>query len=130
MRCVARALLLALVPLLPAPALAEAEDEATAQACKLAKATDILLNRVYEDALARAAKDAALSERIKAAQRAWVAFRDAQIALLYPAGDPARGSVAPMCTCRTQQELTNERAKQLSRLIAGEEGDVCTWERP
>lgn len=126
----ARVLPLALLVVLPALASAQSQSEMNADACRDAKAADAELNRVYKDVMARAAEDAKLADRVKVAQRAWVAFRDAQLALLYPPGDPTQGSVAPMCACLAEQELTTDRTKQLRRLLAGEEGDVCSWQRP
>jgi uncharacterized protein YecT (DUF1311 family) len=49
-----------------------------------AKAADAELNRVYAKVLAANAQNTVFLEKFKAAQRAWVAFRDAQIAARYP----------------------------------------------
>jgi uncharacterized protein YecT (DUF1311 family) len=124
------ALAAVLLFLLPAVAPAQSQRQMDADACAQAKAADAELNRVYKELVARTAKDAKLGDRLKTAQRAWVAFRDAQLTLLYPGDDPGQGSVAPMCACGVSQELTLDRTKQLQRMLAGEEGDVCSWQRP
>jgi uncharacterized protein YecT (DUF1311 family) len=117
--------------LLTAPAFAaDTQRDMTADACEGAKTADAELNWVYKQLLGNAASDAKVAERIKAAQRAWVVFRDAQMAVLYPSDDASQGSVAPMCACGVQNELTVARTTQLRRMLRGEEGDVCSWQRP
>jgi len=61
-----------------------------------AKGADAELNRIYANVMAANASDTAFLEKFKAAQRAWLVFRDAQIASRYPS--PADyGSVLLMC---------------------------------
>ncbi len=95
-----------------------------------AKTADAELNRVYAKVLAANADDKVFLEKFKAAQRAWVAFRDAQIAARYPS--PADyGSVLPMCQSNEYEQLTRDRVKQLNAWVAGtEEGDVCAGSYP
>lgn len=95
-----------------------------------AKAADDELNRVYAQVLAANAADTAFVTRFKAAQRAWLAFRDAQIAARFP--DPRNaGSVLPMCQSSEYELLTRDRVKQLRQWLDGtEEGDVCAGSYP
>lgn len=95
-----------------------------------AKTADAELNRVYAKVLAANADDKVFLEKFKAVQRAWVAFRDAQIAARYPS--PADyGSVLPMCQSNEYEQLTRDRVKQLNAWVAGtEEGDVCAGSYP
>jgi len=95
-----------------------------------AKSADAELNRIYAKVLAANATDTAFLEKFKAAQRAWIAFRDAQIAARYPS--PADyGSVLPMCESGEYEQLTRDRIKQLNAWVAGtEEGDVCAGSYP
>jgi len=95
-----------------------------------AQTADAELNRVYAKVLAANAPDKAFIEKFKAAQRAWIVFRDAQIAARYP--NPADyGSVLPMCQSGEYEQLTRERIKQLNAWIVGtEEGDVCAGSYP
>lgn len=85
------------------------------------------LNRTYEQLLKKAASDPVAVEKIKAAQTAWVGFRDAQIAALYPAADKQRayGTVFPMCADLAMADLTRERTKMLKHMLNPVEGDVC-----
>lgn len=117
---------------LGAPTIAPAQTQAdmNAESCDDAKKADAELNAAYKQLMTNVAGNPKVIERIKAAQRAWVAFRDAQIGLLYPPDEPLQGSVMPMCTCLATAELTADRTKQLQRMITGEEGDVCSWALP
>jgi uncharacterized protein YecT (DUF1311 family) len=85
------------------------------------KAADADLNAVYKQLMAR--PDGAFTQRLRAAQRAWVAFRDAHVAALY--GASTEGSVRPMCAALALRDLTQERVKQLRALLEPEEGDTC-----
>jgi len=68
------------------------------------------LNRTYE-ALLTKLPDAEGKEKLKKAQRAWLAFRDAEAAF---AADKVRaGSMAPTLRYETITELTRQRIKQL-----------------
>lgn len=95
-----------------------------------ATSADAELNRIYAKVLAANASDTAFLEKFKAAQRAWIVFRDAQIAARYPS--PADyGGVLPMCESGEYEQLTRDRIKQLNAWIAGtEEGDVCAGSYP
>jgi len=71
---------------------------------------DAELNRTYE-ALLTKLPDAEGKEKLKKAQRAWLAFRDAEAAF---AADKVRaGSMAPTLRYETITELTRQRIKQL-----------------
>lgn len=85
------------------------------------------LNRTYEQLLKKAAGDPIAVQKIRAAQTAWVAFRDAQIAALYPSEDKQMeyGTVFPMCANLALADLTRERTKMLKHMLTPVEGDVC-----
>ena len=91
------------------------------------KSADTELNRTYQKLLKKAAGDSIAVEKIKASQRAWIAYRDAQIAALYPAEDKQReyGTVFPMCADLALADLTRERTKILRRMLSPTEGDAC-----
>jgi len=59
-------------------------------------------------------------------QKAWEAYRDAQLAAVYQPGDTSSyGSVYPMCLAILKQALTEGRIRDLKALTASGEGDVC-----
>jgi uncharacterized protein YecT (DUF1311 family) len=104
--------------------------ELTEKACSDYKKADAEMNSIYRKVLAENKKDRLFVQKMRAAQRAWVAFRDAHLESLYPATDKraAYGSVHPMCHCMELQTLTDERAKVLKVWLDGvgeSEGDVC-----
>jgi len=91
------------------------------------KHADDELNATYQQLLKKAGNDAVALRKIKAAQRAWVLFRDAQIEAFYPAEDKQKeyGSVFPMCADLLLADLTKERTKMLKEMLNSVEGDVC-----
>ena len=59
-------------------------------------------------------------------QRAWEAYRDAQLAAVYPPQDiSSYGSVYPMCLAILKKKLTEGRIRDLRALITSGEGEVC-----
>ena len=108
---------------------AQSQVELDRQACDEHKKADAELNRVYQQVLAEYKTDAIFIAKLRGAQRAWITYRDAQLAALYPAPVPQRayGSVFRMCYCQAKTELTLERTEVLRRWIMGlEAGDVCS----
>ena len=86
---------------------------------------DAELNRVYKKVMA--AGDEPFRKRLQAAQRAWLAFRDAHVAAMYPPEDrELHGSARTMCTPLLLKELTVERTKQLKAYLGRAEGDLCS----
>jgi uncharacterized protein YecT (DUF1311 family) len=76
---------------------------------------DKKLNEVYMTLLATLPKDEA--QQLRASQRAWIVFRDADVALVvqhYGEG----GSLGRSIAARRSFELTRERAKDLERRLA------------
>ena len=59
-------------------------------------------------------------------QKAWEAYRDAQLAALYPPEDVSSyGSAYPMCLAILKRTLTEGRIRDLKALTTSGEGDVC-----
>jgi uncharacterized protein YecT (DUF1311 family) len=107
---------------------AQTQAELTGQACKELKEADEELNRVYRQIAEASAADVAFAKALRDAQRAWIAFRRAQVKSIFPDPDPAAyGSANPMCRCAVLQQLTLARTEQLrKRWIEGSaEGDLC-----
>lgn len=86
------------------------------------------MNRVYQQVLAKYKSDRVFIDRLKTAQKAWLAYRDSHLESWYPdIQNPNRfyGSVRPMCMGLILAGLTEERTKLLKQMLEQEEGDVC-----
>jgi uncharacterized protein YecT (DUF1311 family) len=63
-------------------------------------------------------------------QKAWEAYRDAQLAAIYPQEDiSSYGSVYPMCLAILKKTLTEGRIRDLKALTTSGEGDACSGYR-
>ncbi|MDX8442735.1 lysozyme inhibitor LprI family protein [Mesorhizobium australafricanum] len=74
------------------------------------QAADAKLNAAYKELVSR--NDQASNKLLQTAQRAWIAFRDAECA--YSTADSEGGSIHPMEVSQCLVRLTNERIKQLA----------------
>lgn len=101
---------------------AVSQGEMNACAAHEAAKADRELNEVYQRLLA--VPDDAFVSDLRAAQRAWLAFRDAHMRTAFRPG-PGTGSAYPMCRSLLLQQLTRQRVDQLKALLEREEGDVC-----
>ncbi len=88
---------------------------------------DAKLNNVYQQIINRYAKNSLFIRNLKTAQRLWVQFRDAQLAMKFPErASGYYGSVLPMCQAIYLSDLTERRVKELEAwLVTAEEGDLC-----
>ena len=112
--------------LLSANVLADSCDSATSQAglneCygNEYKKQDDLLNQTYKQAM-KLATDTQKTQ-LKAAQNAWINYRDADCTFLTSGADGA--SVAPMVHAQCMADKTRERTELLKSTLHCEEGDV------
>lgn len=105
---------------------AETQTEMASAACRDYKKSDDALNKAYRRVLKTYAKDSVFIEKLKTAQNAWLQFRDAHLAALYPQGAEGSGSVFPMCRCNALRAMTDARLETLKPWVASTtEGDVC-----
>jgi len=101
-----------------------------------AKAAEDALNALYQKILDDYQDDLILVEKIKAAQEAWVAFRKAHSAAIFPLSENPEiaqaeyGSVFPMCRSIVIESMVRERIAQLRAWTDGiQPGDVCVGSR-
>lgn len=97
-------------------------------ASKSLDAADKELNQVYQQVLAKYASDKVFVGKLRAAQKAWVAFRDAELDARYPASNKSLqyGSVYPMCADNELEAMTRKRTEELREWLKGAtEGDAC-----
>jgi uncharacterized protein YecT (DUF1311 family) len=80
---------------------------------------DARMNEVYKQLLAKAADDQSAVAKIKAAERAWVAYRDSYCDAMYPAEDKRMeyGSIFPMDMALLRAKLTQQHIADLQELL-------------
>jgi uncharacterized protein YecT (DUF1311 family) len=107
-------LILLITFLLPlSSAHAQTQGQMNQEAAAEFKKADAQLNKIYPQVLAKL--DAEGKEKLKAAQRAWVAFRDAQAEL---DADTARGgTMAPLLRATSLTQTTEDRITQLKAFL-------------
>ena len=121
-------LALIVVASLPLVLQAQTQGNMNQDACAEYKKADQALNATYSRVRKDYAKDPRFLAKLKQAQLAWIAFRDAHLQARFPKADKQTeyGSAYPACRCAVLAELTDERAKQLQSWVDGiPEGDVC-----
>jgi len=91
------------------------------------RAADAELNRIYKKLQETYAGDPAFLEKLKLAQRAWIAFRDAGLAAKFPSTNKSDyGSIYPMCASQYLSGFTRKRIADLKVWLDGvQEGDAC-----
>lgn len=111
------------------PCMDHAQTQAAMNGCAM-KSLDTAnreLNQVYQQVLLKYAKDTVFVTKLKTAQRAWLAFRDAELAARFPSSDKSNyGSIYPMCADGELEAMTRKRTEELRAWLKGtQEGDVC-----
>jgi DNA phosphorothioation-dependent restriction protein DptG len=106
---------------------AQTQSEVNEESSVSYKKVDARLNNVYQQILKLYGKNPIFIKNLKVAQRIWVQFRDAQLAMKFPErGTGYYGSALPMCQALYLKELTERRVKELEVWLGKrEEGDVC-----
>ena len=83
------------------------------------------LNSVYQKILKEYKSDTAFIKNLKAAQKIWIQFRDAELNMKFPSVKEY-GSVFPVCWFMYKEQLTRQRIKILKEWLEGVlEEDVC-----
>jgi uncharacterized protein YecT (DUF1311 family) len=99
----------------------KAKTQAEMNVCANGEASrvDAELNDVYRKLLSKAASEPEAVAKIKAAERAWIAYRDAYIAAMYPAKDKQAeyGSSYPMEVNLLRAKLTQQQVAALRELL-------------
>ena len=108
-------------------AFSQSTNEMTHDACGQYKAIDKKLNDVYRQILLVYDDDKVFIKNLKAAQYAWVIFKEAHLASRFPDERKRNyGSVYPMCKCDLLTDITKARVEDLKIWLIGvNEGEVC-----
>jgi len=86
------------------------------------RAADAALNTSYKAILGRLKQNDGTRNKLVAAQRAWLGFRDAECA--FAAAGVQGGSIAPMIELNCRADLTKSRQKDLAGYLSCQEGDL------
>ena len=111
------------------------QRELTECAARDMDAAEMQMNTLYAIVLDKFRDDPQTLGKIRAAQQAWMAFREAHIAAVYPKADTPDaqyeyGSSLSMCMASVAAGLTGPRIAQLRDWADGiPEGDVCAGSR-
>ncbi len=109
---------------------AKTQLDANGCAYESLKEADAALNLVYKTIRAKYSDDELFLDKLKISQRAWIAFRDAELEAFFPHQTDTRrhyGSIYPVCRSRLLTRLTTERIKQLRVWLDGaKQGASCT----
>ena len=89
---------------------------------KAFREADRKLNEAYGQIVNRLRQDAATRKQLVGAQRAWVAFRDAECAFKSSSGEG--GSIHPLLLTTCWKTLTDNRLKDLQNYLHCQEGDL------
>ncbi len=98
---------------------AKTQGEMNACASEEAARVDAQLNDAYRKLLSQAASQQEAVAKIKAAERAWIAYRDAYMDAMYPAKDKQAeyGSIYPMEADLLRAKLTQQQVAALRELL-------------
>jgi len=85
------------------------------------------LNMIYKKILFEYKSDTAFIKNLKASQRIWITFRDAELKMKFPDREPGwYGSMHPMCESGYLENLTLARIRTLKEWLQGvAEGEGC-----
>jgi uncharacterized protein YecT (DUF1311 family) len=104
---------------------AKVQAEMNACASDEAARVETELNRVYQKLLSQVASQPEATTKIKAAERAWIAYRDAYMDAMYPAKNKQAeyGSIYPMEADLLRAKLTQRQVTALKELLQQYSGD-------
>jgi len=103
---------------------ARTQAEMNACANQEAARADAERNRLYDRLLSAATTQPEAATKIKAAEKAWLAYRDAYIEEMYPAADKqaAYGSIYPMEAEMLRAKLTGQHVAALKEVLQQYQG--------
>ena len=120
--------LFSLLLLMPAAHAASSCEQATTQSAmnecagQAYKKSDAELNRVYKEVRAGLKDNKQMTDKLVKAQRAWVAFRDAECS--FQGAKTTGGSVHSMVVSMCLDDVTRTRTQALEKHLTCEEGDL------
>lgn len=90
------------------------------------KKVDDELGVVYQQIIKKYSKNTKFIEALRASERLWIQFRDAEVKKMFPAEDTrmAYGSMYPVLYYSYLEELTKTRTKELRRWLSSKSQDI------
>ncbi len=106
---------------------AQTQLEMNQQAINSYEKTNMELDEIYKKILVEYKSDIVFIENLKAAQKIWVTFREAELNVKFPDMEHRfYGSVLPVCVTHYMENLTKDRINTLKIWLEGYiEGDAC-----
>jgi len=100
------------------------QDQGTLTECadKAFRKSDADLNKLYKQIEARAKGDADKAKLLVTAQRAWIAFRDAECD--FASSSSAGGSIYPMLVLQCRDGMTQARIKEFRAYLTCRDDDL------
>ena len=94
---------------------AQTQSEMNTEAYNSYKKVDNQLGTVYQVILKKYAKNVKFINALRASERLWIQFRDAEVKMMFPSNDPrfSYGSMYPLLYYGCLEDLTKTRIKQL-----------------
>jgi uncharacterized protein YecT (DUF1311 family) len=122
-----RILLFLLISLISSGGFAQTQSDLNKEAGDSYSKSDQELNQVYKKLLTIYKEDTAFIKNLKASQRIWITFRDAELKMKFPDREPGYyGSIHPLCVANYLEHLTRERIRTLQVWVDGTtEMDAC-----
>jgi uncharacterized protein YecT (DUF1311 family) len=108
----------------PALAACPGQNQRELDSCagNAAVAADAKLNATYQTITGRLKANNAVRTKLVAAERAWIAFRDAECA--FAASGVEGGTIQPMIVAECRAALAQQRQDQLAVYLNCQEGDT------
>lgn len=103
---------------------AQTQAEINQSSLKDYEKADKELNATYKKIMLAYKGDTAFLNNLKASQRIWIQFRDAELKMKFPHTDEY-GSMLPMCMNTYSMQLTQERTKHLKIWLTGIDEKGC-----
>lgn len=122
-----KTLLTILICLTAMVAFSQTQMEMNKQAIKSLEKTNKELDEIYQQILIEYKTDTVFIKNLKASQKIWVTFREAELNVKYPDMEHRfYGSILPVCTAHYMEKLTRDRINTLKIWLDGYiEGDAC-----
>ena len=105
---------------------AQTQTELNIQSSNSYKKVDNELGIVYQQILKKYSKNTKFINYLRASERLWIQFRDAEVKMMFPADDTrmAYGSMYPLLYYGLLEELTKSRLKELKLWVNPKQQDM------